>query len=199
MQEFDHIEAIWAQHDVDVKISADEMLKQAKKEVNSIKTKSLLNIVGMALSIVAIAVLWLFFDFKSITTHIGISIVILAIAIYTFILYKNYKTLTNTDFTRHPADFIADLKSYQIQRYKIYSKLYWFYMIALSIGMILYFFEILMMMSVPMQILTWVITFGWVVFCSTLVRKAVIKKDKERITLLIDKFERINNQFNEPK
>jgi hypothetical protein len=46
MQEFDHIEALWAAHTVDVKISSDEMLKQAKKEVNGMRTKSLLNIGG---------------------------------------------------------------------------------------------------------------------------------------------------------
>ena len=66
MQEFDHIEAIWAKakHTVDVKISADEMLKQAKKDVNAMRTKSLLNIVGMALSIFAVAAIWLFFRFQ---------------------------------------------------------------------------------------------------------------------------------------
>ena len=41
MQEFDHIEALWAKHTVDVKISADDMLKQAKKDVGNIKPKSL--------------------------------------------------------------------------------------------------------------------------------------------------------------
>ena len=47
-----------------------------------------------------------------------------------------------------------------------------------------------------MQIVAIVVTIGWMIFCSTLVRKAVIKKDKERIALLIEKFERISGQFN---
>ncbi len=57
MQEFDHIQSLWQSHSVEVKISSDEMLSQAKKEVTSIRTRSLFNISGMALSIAAIVAL----------------------------------------------------------------------------------------------------------------------------------------------
>lgn len=198
MQEFDHIEALWAQHTVDVSISADEMLKQAKKEVSSMRTKSLLNIAGMALSFMAIAALWLFFDFQSWTTHVGISIIISAIAVYTIILYNNYRIIAKSDFTVNPNEFISSLKLYQLNRIVLYNRLYWFYAIALSLGMALYFFEILdHIQQLWVQIVSLVVSFGWMIFCSTLVRKAVIKKDKERIGLLIEKFERISGQFHE--
>lgn len=197
MQEFDHIEALWAKHTVDVKISADEMLKQAKKDVSNMRTKSLLNIIGMALSIFAVAAIWLFYDFASIYTHLGISIIILAVAVYTIILYNNHRVIAQNDFTENPHIFLQKLKVYQLQRHQLYNKLYWFYVIALSLGMALYFFEILHNLQLWLQVLILFLSFGWVVFCSTLVRKAVIKKDKERIALLIEKFERISNQFKE--
>ncbi|MFD0941006.1 hypothetical protein [Pedobacter boryungensis] len=197
MQEFDHIEALWATHKVDVTISADEMLKQAKKEVSSMRTKSLLNIAGMAFSFLAVAALWLFFDFQSWTTHAGISIIIIAVAVYTVILYNNYRIISKSDFTVNPNEFIEKLKLYQLNRFSLYNRLYWFYAIALSLGMTLYFFEILGHLDLWVQILFVVISFGWMIFCSTLVRKAVIKKDKERIALLIEKFERISGQFHE--
>jgi hypothetical protein len=199
MQEFDHIEALWAKakHTVDVKISAEDMLKQAKKDVNNIRTKSLLNIIGMALSIFAVAAIWIFYDFASISTHLGVSIIVLAIAVYTVILYANHRVIARTDFTANPHIFLQKLKVYQLQRHQLYNRLYWFYVFALSLGMALYFFEILHYFQLWLQILTLCLSFGWVVFCSTLVRKAVIKKDKERIALLIEKFERISNQFKE--
>lgn len=198
MQEFDHIEAIWAKHNtVDVKISADEMLRQAKKEVSSMRTKSLLNILGMILAFMALAILWLVFDFHSWTTHIGISIIIGAIAVYTIILYNNYRIISKSDFTANPNEFIAKLKLYQLNRFRLYNRLYWFYTIALSLGMVFYFFEILALLNPWMRIVAVVLSFGWMIFCSTLVRKAVIKKDKERIALLIEKFERISGQFKE--
>jgi len=196
MQEFDHIEALWAKHSVDVKISADDMLKQAKKDVSSIRTKSLLNILGMGVSFLIMAALWLF-DFQSWTTHAGISIIIIAIGVYTIILYRNHQILTKSDFTVNPTEFIASLKTYQLSRHELYNRLYWFYTIALSLGMIFFFVEILNHLDLWIQLLLIGISFGWMIFCSTLVRKAVIKRDKERIALLIEKFERISNQFKE--
>ena len=196
MQQFDQIEALWAKHTVDVNISAEEMLKQAKKEVNGMRTKSLLNIGGMILSVIAMAMLWLFYDVQNWTTHAGISIIIITILVYTAILYNNYKIISKVDFTVNPNEFITKLKLYQLDRLTMYNRLYWFYTIALSLGAALYFIEVLSHMEFWMQIVTIVVTIGWMIFCSTLVRKAVIKKDKERIALLIEKFERISGQFN---
>ena len=197
MQEFDHIEALWAKHTVDVKISADDMLKQAKKDVNSMRTKSLLNILGMSLSIIAVAAVWFLYDVTSIGTHIGISIIILAVAVYTVILYFNHRVIAKNDFTENPNIFLQNLKIYQLQRHQLYNRLYWFYAFALSLGMGLYFYEILPNFELWQQVLILFLSFGWVIFCSTLFRKAVIKRDKERIALLIEKFERISNQFKE--
>jgi membrane protein YdbS with pleckstrin-like domain len=197
MQEFDHIEALWAKHTVDVKISADDMLKQAKKDVNSMRTKSLLNILGMSLSIIAVAAVWFLYDFTSIATHIGISIIILAVAVYTVILYFNHRVIAKNDFTENPNIFLQNLKIYQLQRHQLYNRLYWFYAFELSLGMGLYFYEILPNFELWQQVLILFLSFGWVIFCSTLLRKAVIKRDKERIALLIEKFERISNQFKE--
>jgi DNA integrity scanning protein DisA with diadenylate cyclase activity len=171
------------------------MLKQAKKEVNGMRTKSLLNIGGMIISSLAMATLWLFYDVKSWTTHAGISIIIIAIVVYTIILYNNYKIISKSDFTVNPNEFISNLKLYQLNRFALYNRLYWFYAIALSLGMVLYFVEILAHQNFWIQIIALIVSFGWMIFCSTLVRKAVIKKDKERIALLIEKFKRISQQF----
>ncbi|SFG78704.1 hypothetical protein [Pedobacter insulae] len=196
MQEFDQIEALWASHTVDVKISSDEMLRQAKKEVSNMRTKSLLNIGGMVLSLLIVASLWLF-NFESSTTHIGITILVVAIAVYTVILYNDYRIIAKSDFTINPSEFISQLKLYQLNRHRLYNQLYWFYAVALSLGTTLYFFELLTHLQLWAQILFVGLSFGWMIFCSTLVRKAVIKKDKERIALLIEKFERISGQFKE--
>lgn len=195
MQDFDQIEALWATHTVDVTISADDMLKQAKREVGSIRNKSLLNIAGMVISCLAVAALWLFFDFESWATHAGLSIIVISVGVYSIILYNNYKIISKSDFTSNPNLFIDRLKRYQINRFTLYNRLYWFYVIALSLGMTLYFFEVLAHLQLWVQVLAVIVSFGWMLFCSTLVRKAVIKRDRERIALLIEKFERISQQF----
>ncbi|WP_029286004.1 hypothetical protein [Pedobacter sp. R20-19] len=198
MQAFDQIQELWQKHEVEVKFSADEMLQQAKKEVNGLKLKSALNILGMAASFIAIVALWIFFHFNSWTTHVGISITIITIGVYTIILYRDYRLIARTDFTAHPNEYLNNLKTYQINRYKLYNTLYWFYTVALSMGIIFYFIEILSLFSLLQKVIAIGLTFLWILFCSTILRKAVIKREKERIALLIEKFERISQQISTP-
>ncbi|MNK74666.1 hypothetical protein D3C87_941860 [compost metagenome] len=199
MQAFDQIQELWQKHEVEVKVSADEMLQQAKKEVNGLKLKSALNIGGMLLSFIAIAALWIFFHFESWTTHVGISITIIAIGVYTLILYRDYRLIAKNDFTAHPNEFLNNLKTYQLNRYKLYNSLYWFYMVALSLGLIFYFVEILAHFNTAQKVIAVGLTALWMIFCSTILRKAVMKREKERIALLIEKFERISGQISTPE
>ncbi|MNY05053.1 hypothetical protein D3C86_1377590 [compost metagenome] len=195
MQEFDHIQSLWQSHSVEVKISSDEMLAQAKKEVNSIRNRSVLNIAGMVISFVAVASLWIFFDFQSWTTHAGIAIFLVAIAALTLILIHGHRLISRNDFTTHPNEFLVSLKQYQLNRFSLYNKMYWIYAVALTLGTALYLIEVLTYMDLWAQILIVLFSLLWMIFCSTLVRKAVIKKDRERIALLIEKFERLGSQF----
>ncbi|MCX3266363.1 MAG: hypothetical protein ABWZ79_13065 [Pedobacter agri] len=195
MQAFDQIQELWQKHDVEVKLSADEMLQQAKKEVNGLKFKSALNILGMLASFIAIAALWMFYHFNSWTTHVGISITMIAIGVYTLILYRDHRLISKTDYTLHPNEYLNNLKSYQLNRYSLYNSLYWFYTIALSLGLIFYFVEILGHFNIYQKMVAIGSTALWILFCSTILRKAVIKREKERISLLIEKFERISSQI----
>ncbi|SHF98663.1 hypothetical protein [Pedobacter caeni] len=195
MQEFDHIQSLWQSHSVEVKISSDEMLAQAKKEVNSIRNRSILNIAGMAVSFLAVGSLWFFIDFHSWTTYAGILIVLLAIAALTIILIHGHRLISKNDFTTHPNEFLVRLKQYQLARFSLYNKMYWIYAITLTLGAGLYLIEVVTYMALWAQVLMVAFTLLWMIFCSTLVRKAVIKKDRERIALLIEKFERLGSQF----
>ena len=65
-------------------------------------------------------------------------------------------------------------------------------------GIIFYFIEILSLFSLLQKVIAIGLTFLWILFCSTILRKAVIKREKERIALLIEKFERISQQISTP-
>jgi len=173
------------------------MLSQAKKEVSGIKSRSLLNIFGMILSFAAFAALLIFFQFNSWTTHAGLSIIIISVAVYTFILYKDYRIISRNDFTAHPNNFLLKLKEYQLNKFTIYNKLYWFYALALSVGSILCFYETLGNLNMLLQVGIAAFTIFWMAICATILRRSYIKREKERLDLLIEKFERISEQFKE--
>jgi hypothetical protein len=72
-------------------------------------------------------------------------------------------------------------------------------MIALSLGIIFYFVEILAHFNTVQKVLAVGLTAIWMLFCSTVLRKAVMSREKERIALLIEKFERISGQISTPE
>lgn len=195
MQAFDQIQELWQKHEVEVKFSADEMLQQAKKEVNGIKLKSALNIIGMLISFTAILLVWGFYEYQNWTSHLGFAIVLLAILISTLVLIRDYKLISKSDYTVHPQEYLKSLKTYQLNRYSLYNRMYWLYTIAISLGFILTFIEILSKLSTTQKVIAVGFTFLWILFCSTILRKAVVKREKERISLLIEKFERISDQI----
>jgi len=197
MQEFEHIQSLWQSHTVEVKISSEEMLEQAKKEVGTIRTKSLFNIGGMVISFIAISSLLFYFDFNSWTTSLGIGIIIMAVAIYTILLYREHRLISKNDFTEDPKAFLSKLHEYQLSRFNLYNKLYWFYASAISFGFILYFYEMLGGMNTWTQVVFIAFTIFWMVFCATILRKSFMKREKERIDLLIEKFERISGQLDD--
>jgi len=197
MQDFENIQSLWQSHSVELKISAAEMLEQAKKEVNAIRSRSLINIGGMVLSFIAISAALIYFNFDSWTTNLGIEIVVLAVAVYTILLYREHRLISRNDFTVHPGAFLGKLHEYQISRFNLYNKLYWFYVAAIAVGFILFFFETLHDLDTWIQVSILLFTVVWMVFCATILRKAFMKKEKERIDLLIEKFERISSQFQE--
>lgn len=197
MQDFENIQSLWQSHSVELKISAAEMLEQAKKEVNAIRSRSLINIGGMVLSFIAISAALIYFNFDSWTTNLGIEIVVLAVAVYTILLYREHRLISRNDFTVHPGAFLGKLHEYQISRFNLYNKLYWFYVAAIAVGFILFFFETLHDLDTWIQVSILLFTVLWMVFCATILRKAFMKKEKERIDLLIEKFERISSQFQE--
>ncbi|WP_129714692.1 hypothetical protein [Pedobacter sp. SYP-B3415] len=197
MQEFDQLQALWQGHEVEVKLTADEMLRQAKREVNSLKTRSIANIAGMLISAVIIGFIPAFYDFQSWTSYAGLAITIFTILVFTGILIADYRLIAKSNYTQHPHAFLGTLKIYQLNRLRLYNSLYWFYTFALSVGILFYLYEILEYFPIWMQVALIGITLGWMVFCSTILRKAVIKREKERIGLLIGKFERISEQFHE--
>jgi len=171
------------------------MLVQAKKEVSAIQTKSLLNIFGMILSFAAVVALLVFSPFNSWTTQTGLIIIIVSVAISTIVLYKDYRIIKQNDFTEHPSAFLSKLKVYQLNKFTIYNKLYWFYVTALSLGCIFYFYEVLGNLNLMWQVGIIAFTIFWMGLCATILRRAYLKREKERIDLLIEKFERISTQF----
>lgn len=197
MQAFNDIQELWQKHEVSARMSAHEMLLLAKKDINKIKSKSFVTILIMGITALITLTIPAFIPFNAPTTYLGILIIFLSIVIFMSLLWRDYRLLNKTDYSIDPSLYLEHLKEYQLNRFKLYNNLYWLYTIALILGLFFYNIEIFEFLSTTQKYLSVIATVLWIVFCSTFVRNAVINREKERIALLIERFERIKSQLSE--
>jgi len=173
----------------------DEVLKQVKKGMSSMSRKLLWSIASMSVSLAVILGMMLFLVFQSWITYLGIVIILITMIMYIMMMIRDYKLIHSRDATINPTDYLQHLKEYQKNRAAIYGWMYYIYVLMLSIGLALYFFEVLQSATRAFKIAAYGITAVWLLFCTTYLRKRFLSNEQEKLGLMIDRLVRLQNQF----
>ncbi len=195
MKDFDHLISVWQGQPKQDQLSVDDVLKQVKKGMRSMSRKLLWGIVSMGISLAVVLGVMLFFVFKSWVTYLGIIIVCITILLYIVMLIRDYKLINSRDATINPNDYLQNLKEYQKHRAQIYGWIYYLYVFLLSIGLVLYFFEVLQSATEAFKIVAYSLSGLWLLFCTTYLRKRFVRNEQEKLGLMIDRLIRLQNQF----
>ncbi|MDB4927245.1 hypothetical protein [Mucilaginibacter sp.] len=195
MKDFDHLMSVWQEQPKKDQLSVDDVLKQVKKGMNSISRKLLWNITSMGISFAGLLVVMLFFVFNSWVTYLGIVIIMVTMILYVMMMIRDYRIISKQDVTINPADYLQDLKVYQKNRAAIYGWLYYLYVILISTGLLLYFFEVLQSASATFKVVAYGLTIAWLMFCTFYLKGRFVKSEQEKLNLMIDRLIRLQNQF----
>src|ERR1700743_3460520 len=106
MKDFDQLMSVWQGQPKQDQLSVDEVLKQVKKGVNNMSSRLMWNIVSMSFSFIAILLVMLFFVFFSWVTYLGMTIILLTLILYIFMMVRDYKLIHSRDITINPADYL---------------------------------------------------------------------------------------------
>ncbi len=195
MKDFDQLISLWQEQPKRDQLSVDEMLKQVKKGISGMSTKLLYNIVSMSIAISALLAVMLFFVFRSWVTYAGIVILITTILMYWMMMIRDYRLINKRDVTINPADYLQGLKEYQKSRSKIYGWMYYAYVLLISTGLLLYFYEVLQSASALFKAVVYSIYGVLVLFTTFFVRERFVKNEQERLSQLIERLTRLQGQF----
>jgi len=195
MKDFDQLMSVWQGQPKPDQLSVDDVLKQVKKGMNSMRRKLMWGIVSMGVSLGVVLGVMLFFVFRSWVTYLGIIIVSITILIYIVMLIRDYKLINSRDATINPTDYLQNLKEYQKHRAQIYGWIYYLYVFLLSIGLVLYFFEVLQNATKTFKIVAYGLSGLWLLFCTTYLRKRFVSNEQEKLGLMIDRLIRLQSQF----
>jgi hypothetical protein len=115
--------------------------------------------------------------------------------LYAVMIIRNYRILNRRDATLNPNEYLQDLKEYQKNRAKITGWFYYIYLLLISVGLSLYFIEILRNASTFYKIGVYSITIIWFLFLTFFYKKRIFKNEEEKLNLMIDRLERLQGQF----
>jgi hypothetical protein len=195
MKDFDQLMSVWQGQPNQDQLSVDEVLKQVKKGMNTMSKKLLWNIASMSISFAAILCVMLFLVFRSWVTYLGFAIILVTMILYIMMMVRDYKLIHRRDVTVNPSYYLEHLKVYQKNRAEIYGWMYYIYIVLISIGMALYFFEVLQSATKAFKITAYSITGFWFLFCAIFLRKRFMLNEQEKLNLMIDRLVRLQNQF----
>jgi len=195
MKDFDQLMSVWQEQPKHDQLSVDEVLKQVKKGMTTMSRKLLWNITAMAIFITTYFAAMLFLAFKSPVTYMGITIILITLVLYIIMMIRDYRLINTRDATINPIDYLQHLKEYQKNRSKIYGWLYYIFIMALSLGLVLYFFEVLENSTKILKIAAYSLTAIWFLFCTFYLRKRFVSHEQEKLGLMIDRLVRLQSQF----
>lgn len=195
MKDFEHLISVWQGQPKQDQLSVDEVLKQVKKGIRSITNQLYWGIVAMIAVLVLTFVILFFFVFQSWLTYVGIFTMLITMMLYAIMIIRNYRILNKRDATLNPNEYLQDLKQYQKNRAKITGWFYYIYLLLISLGLSLYFIEVLQNASTLYKIGVYSITIIWFLFLTFFYKKRIFKNEEEKLNLMIERLERLQGQF----
>jgi len=195
MKDFEHLISVWQGQPKQEQLSVDEALKQVKKGIRGITNQLYWGIVAMIAVLILTFVILFFFVFQSWLTYVGIFTMLITMLVYAILIIRNYRILHKRDATLNPTEYLQDLKEYQKNRAKIAGWFYYLFVMLISVGLSLYFVEVLRNVSVYGKAAIYTFTVAWFLFLTFYYKKRIFKNEEEKLNLMIDRLERLQGQF----
>jgi type IV secretory pathway TrbD component len=194
MKDFDHLMSVWQEQPKKDQLSVDDVLKQVNKGMSGLSNKLFWGIIIMVSSFVGLLAVMLFFVFTSWITYIGITILLITLLLYSMVMLRDYRLISKQDIT-DPIQYLQSLKDYQKNRAELYGWLFYLYVILLSSGLVLYFYEVLQNATTTFKVIIYSASGLWFLFCTFYLKDRFVKNEQKKINDMIERLARLQNQF----
>ena len=197
MNDSTDLKALWRRQE-SVMPDIESVFEKAKQY----KKKNLIKLLATNLLLLATSVfigcIWYFCQPQMLTTKIGISLVILAMAIYMVVYNQMLPLLLNAGDTNDTSHYLKNLFKIKAQQKFLLTTMLNLYYLMLSTGIFLYLLEFAPLTLNVWSVVVYTLSFGWILFSWFYFRKKEMKKREKTIDELINKFEAIERQLEHP-
>jgi hypothetical protein len=186
---------LWAKQ-TSVAPNPENLISEIKKiKQYNLRKLILTNILLIATSVFIIFI-WMHYQPQLLSTKIGIILIILAMAVFLFAYNNSYSLFKSDKNSQSNSDYLKDLLTIKAKQKFMETTMLNFYFILLSVGIGLYMYEYTSRMKPIWGLVTYGITFIWILFNWFYLRPKQINKQRAKLDTIISKFEMVNNQLN---
>jgi len=172
-----------------------DFLRTVNRFRNNNYTRLFLTTLAFAATSAFIAWIWLSWQPQMETTRLGIVLTILSMAIYGFVMNRQYPLLRKIDEAASNAELLSSLIALRKQQLFLQTTMLNLYFVMLSAGILLYMIEPSQQMSAQNAAIAYGATIAWVLFAWSYLRPRQLKKQQAKLNEIIQKLEEINGQF----
>ena len=190
------LKELWTKQETGIPDTKDLFKRVASFKRTHLKQLVYANILLLLVAIF-IVLIWYYFQPEYITTKSGIVLIILAILAYLFSYNQSIPLLLKSSYEMSSADYLQQLLSLKRKQQFLQGIMTNLYFILLSTGLFLYMIEYTMRMKLSMGIVCYAITAGWIAFNWFYIKPKTIRKQREKIDGLINKFTLLTEQLSE--
>jgi hypothetical protein len=186
---------LWAKQTAIVPNPENLIVEIKKMKQSNLRKLVFTNLLLIATSIFIILI-WINYQPQLLTTKIGIILTIIAMVIFLFAYNKSYSLFKSHMNSQSNSDYLKDLLAIKAKQKFMEKTMLNLYFILLSLGIGLYMYEYTSRMKPLWGIVTYGITFIWILINWFYFRPKQIKKQKTKLGAIISKFETVNDQLN---
>ena len=166
MKNFDDIQSMWNRQEAGQLGSADDAIMNARQFEKSMARKLGICIVALSLTVIFLLIIWTTYQFPSVLTHVGLTIVVLTVSVFTILYLKEYRHLRHDRSTSESSEYLSHLKTYYQSRRKMARAVEWIYTSLLSAGILLYMYSLLQTAPQWIQIVSYGATMAWIIIAT---------------------------------
>ncbi len=170
-------------------------------EIKKMNQYNLRKLVFTNISLIAtsifIILIWIYYQPQLLTTKIGIILIIFAIVVFLLTYNKSYSLFKSYRNSQSNSDYLKNLLAIKAKQKFMETTMLNLYFVLLSMGIGLYMFEYTSRMKPIWGLVTYGITFLWILFNWFYLRPKQINKQRAKLDTIISKFEMVTKQLDE--
>lgn len=195
MKDFEELKALWKVQEQQEPSSA-KVLKQIRQDSRYYTKKILVQMFSVALGILLLLLIGLFFHFHTWTTYIALFILSACLLYYVVIQIKDYRILQKpVAVSLRPSEFIDYLKKYNKKSQLLSRQNYRFYLIGIGVSFLLLLIELSFVLPWWLVGLIFIGTAVWLYVAWAYILKQYIQGRHAYFEDLIRRLTEIKKQF----